>query len=157
MSNSKEQPEAPSPTSYQVGYGKPPKQAQFKKGQSGNPKGRPRATEAHKPVGRIIRRILSEEIKVHVNGKQRKMTRLEAVIEMLFAMVRKGDLRAAKLLIDLGHRHIAAHQSLAELAGDRPLFTFTKEEAARFSKKKLMEGIVFADKHKDDEGGQPVL
>jgi hypothetical protein len=29
---------------------------------TGNPKGRPRATEAHKPVARIIRRSLSEEI-----------------------------------------------------------------------------------------------
>ncbi|GEP61300.1 DUF5681 domain-containing protein [Reyranella soli] len=156
MSEQKDQPQAASPDSYQVGYGKPPKQAQFKKGQSGNPKGRPRATEAHMPVSRIIRRSLSEEIKVHVNGKQRKMTRLEAVIEMLFAMVRKGDLRAAKMLIDLGHKHIAPHQTLAELMGDRPLFTFTKEEAAKFSKKKLMEGIVFDD-HEDDEGGQPVL
>ena len=27
---------------YAVGYGKPPKHAQFKKGQSGNPKGRPK-------------------------------------------------------------------------------------------------------------------
>jgi hypothetical protein len=157
MSDEKTQPGAASPGSYQVGYGKPPKQAQFKKGQSGNPKGRSRAVEAHMPVSRIIRRSLSEEIKVHVNGKQRKMTRLEAVIELLFAMVRKGDLRAAKLLIDLGHKHIAPHQTLAELAGDRPLFTFSKEEAARFSKKKLTEGMVIPDKHEDDEDGQPVL
>ena len=27
---------------YTIGYGKPPKAAQFKKGQSGNPKGRPK-------------------------------------------------------------------------------------------------------------------
>ena len=27
---------------YEVGYGRPPKSGQFKKGQSGNPKGRPR-------------------------------------------------------------------------------------------------------------------
>jgi hypothetical protein len=30
--------------SYEVGYGKPPKDTQFKKGSSGNPKGRPRKT-----------------------------------------------------------------------------------------------------------------
>jgi len=27
---------------YKIGYGKPPKSSQFKRGKSGNPKGRPR-------------------------------------------------------------------------------------------------------------------
>jgi hypothetical protein len=157
MSENKKQPEEPSPDAYQVGYGKPPKQAQFKTGQSGNPKGRPKAVEAHMPVSRIIHRSLSKEIKGNVNGKRQKMTRLEAVIEVQFALALKGDARAAKLLIDLGHKHIAPHQTLAELAGDRPLFTFTKEEAARFSRKRLLEGIVLPDEHKNDEDDQPVL
>ena len=157
MSDEEKQPEAPSANSYEVGYGKPPKQAQFKKGQSGNPKGRPRAVEAHMPVSRVIRRTLSEEIKGHVNGKRRKMTKLEAVVEVQVALAPKGDPRAAKLVIDLGHKHVPLHQTLAELVGDRPLFTFTKEETAKFSKKKLMEGMVIPDKHEDDEDGQPVL
>ena len=50
------------PGSYEVGYGKPPKHTQFKKGQSGNPKGRPKQVQAHMPVGRIIRHSLSEEV-----------------------------------------------------------------------------------------------
>jgi hypothetical protein len=33
--------------------------------------------------------------------------------------------------------------------GDRPLFTFTEEEAARFSKAKLIEGMVLPEKHDD--------
>lgn len=157
MSDKEEQPGAPCPDSYQVGYGKPPKQSQFKKGQSGNPKGRPRATEANKPVASIIRRMLSEEVKVLVNGKKRKMTKLEAAIETLFAMVRKGDLGAIKYLIGLGDKHIAPLNPLVELAGGRPLFTFTKQEAARFSKEKLTDGMVIPDTYKDDEDGKPVL
>jgi hypothetical protein len=35
--------ERPAPGGYEVGYGKPPKDRQFRKGQSGNPGGRPRA------------------------------------------------------------------------------------------------------------------
>lgn len=30
---------------YEVGYGKPPKRTRFKKGQSGNPKGRPKGAK----------------------------------------------------------------------------------------------------------------
>ena len=34
---------------YEVGYGKPPSDKQFKKGQSGNPKGRPKGSRNKKP------------------------------------------------------------------------------------------------------------
>ena len=33
---------------YEVGYGKPPKSGQFKPGQSGNPKGRPKGAKNFK-------------------------------------------------------------------------------------------------------------
>lgn len=162
MNDKEEQPEAPCPDAYEVGYGKPPKQAQFKKGQSGNPNGRPKAAKMRKPVGTVVRRLLSEEVKVLVNGKKRKMTKLEAAVETLFAMVRKGNLGAIKLLINLGDKHIAPLNSLAELAGGRPLFTFTEEEAARFRTKTFTKGMLtkdmsIPDTYKDDEDGKPVL
>src|SRR5262245_53181589 len=58
------------------------------------------------PMSRIIRHSLSEEVQGQVNGKTRKMTKLEAIIEVQSAKALKGDTRAAKLLIDLGHKHI---------------------------------------------------
>ncbi len=128
-----------------VGYGNPPKHTQFKKGQSGNQKGSRKEAKVHMPVGRIIKHCLSEPVKGLCNGKRRKMTKLQAIIEVQSALALKGDTRAAKLLIDLGHKHIAPHQTLEELRGDRPLFTFTEEERAKFSIEKLKEGIVFDD------------
>jgi Family of unknown function (DUF5681) len=169
MSKKNERPDTPPSDPDKVGYGKPPKHSQFKKGQSGNPKGRPKEVKAHMPVSRIIRHSLSEEVQGQVNGRTRKMTKLEAIIEVQSAKALKGDTRAAKLVIDLGHKHIAPHQTLEELKGDRPLFTFTEEEAARFTKAKLIEGMVVPEKHddppkedddppkEDDDDGKSVL
>ena len=38
------------PHDYKVGYGKPPKEHRFKKGQSGNPRGRPKGAKSRKPA-----------------------------------------------------------------------------------------------------------
>ena len=74
-----------------------------------------------------------------------------------------------QLVIDLGHKHIPPHQTLAELVGDRPVFSFTEKERARWSTKKLLEGVVLSDRQddsprededspkEDDAHGKPVL
>jgi hypothetical protein len=68
------------PSDFEVGYGKPPKGTQFKKGQSGNPSGRSKKDKAFKPLSRIVREFLLEEIEGSMNGKLCKMPRLQAVI-----------------------------------------------------------------------------
>ncbi len=50
-----------------VGYGKPPKHTQFKKGKSGNQKGRPPKKYLHQ----VLQDILDEQVTLVVNGEKR--------------------------------------------------------------------------------------
>lgn len=77
---------------YDVGFGKPPKHTQFKKGQSGNPKGK---SKGHKNFKTDLMDELSEQISIQENGKQRKITKQRALIKSSVAKGIKGDAKAA--------------------------------------------------------------
>ncbi|MBL6613916.1 MAG: hypothetical protein ISP45_07905 [Reyranella sp.] len=160
MSRNNEQPKSSSIVTYEVGYRKPPKSSQFQPGKSGNPKGRAKEELQFKTVNRIVQDMLLKEVKGLVRGKRQSMLALEAVVAKQLAKALEGDTRAAKLVLERADKHIPTHQTLADLAGERPLFTFTKDEARRFSKEKLIEGMVLpdsADPIKDDnDEGQPL-
>ncbi len=123
------------------GYANPPKDHQFKKGKSGNPSGRRKQDQKFKSVDRIVQDVLLKEVPGLVGGKRQKMLALEAVVTIQLAKALKGDTRAAKLLLDRADKHVATHQTLEQLMNNRPVFEFTKEEAARFTKEKLMEAM----------------
>ena len=61
---------------YKVGFGRPPKDTQFKPGQSGNPRGRPKGS---RNSGSFLQQELSTTIKVNEGGKTRALTKLEAI------------------------------------------------------------------------------
>ncbi len=82
-----------SPKDYEVGYGKPPKEMRFAKGQSGNPRGRPKGT---KNVATIFHDITRQLINVNENGRARTVTKLEAIMLQLTNKAVSGDLRAMK-------------------------------------------------------------
>src|SRR5919106_1065841 len=86
---------------YDVGYGRPPKHTQFKKGQSGNPKGRPKGA---KNLRTILNSVLDKAIKVHEEGEPRSMSRLEALCTSLYARALKGDNRAVELILRVRER-----------------------------------------------------
>jgi Family of unknown function (DUF5681) len=81
---------------YATNYRKPPLHTRFKKGQSGNPRGRPR-----KNLPAVLVAALNEPVFVTIDGERRKITKREAMIHQLVNKSAGADLRATKMLIDM--------------------------------------------------------
>jgi replication-associated recombination protein RarA len=81
-----------------VGYRKPPKHSQFKKGESGNLKGRPRGSLN---LATVLERTLREQIVTNQNGRRTVITKLEAAIKELVNQAAAGDARAMRHLSQL--------------------------------------------------------
>ena len=81
---------------YAANYRKPPLHTRFKKGQSGNPRGRPA-----KNLPALLAAALNEKVTVTENGKRRQVTKREAVIAQLVNKSASAELRATKMLIDM--------------------------------------------------------
>ena len=83
---------------YTVGYRKPPKSSQFRKGQSGNPGGRrrPVATNANTALAHV----LSRRVTVSDEDGESRMSELEALMRDLVNKARAGDTRCLKLVLD---------------------------------------------------------
>ncbi len=86
-----------------VGYGKPPKHGRFKKGQSGNPKGRPKRKE-FTDVSATIAEVMAETVTVRTNGQKRTMNRLEAFTEILRVEALRGNAKAARKFFQIAAR-----------------------------------------------------
>lgn len=83
------------------GYGKPPKHTQFKKGQSGNPKGRPKHS---KNLKTDLEEELREMIVAREGDRTIKMSKQRAVIKSVVTKTMKGDSRAANTLMNMFFR-----------------------------------------------------
>src|SRR5271155_3582418 len=81
---------------YAANYRKPPVHTRFKKGQSGNPRGRPA-----KNLPALLAAALNEKVTFTENGKRRQVTKREAVIAQLVNKSASAELRATKMLIDM--------------------------------------------------------
>ena len=77
---------------------KPPKDGQFKKGQSGNPRGRPK--KPSQPVSRahLFRKVANEVVIIEVGGQKETMTFWEAFARTVQNLVLNKDPAAARLL-----------------------------------------------------------
>jgi len=82
---------------YDIGYGKPPKHTQWKKGQSGNPKGRPRRDLN---VSALLATLLVQRIVVRTGKTTTRRTRIEHLVHRLFERALEGDPRLMKMVFD---------------------------------------------------------
>jgi hypothetical protein len=84
-----------------IGYRRPPVSGQFKKGNSGNPKGRPKGS---KNFITLLDKELAQKIVVNENGKKRSITRLQAMVKRMVAGALQGDQKALLTLVEIMRR-----------------------------------------------------
>ena len=95
------------PRDYNVGFGKPPREHRFKKGQSGNPGGRPKGAKSRKSarpeewLKAIVREEAYRTITVRDGDRTVTLPMAQAVIRTLAVEAAKGKPRPQRLFTEM--------------------------------------------------------
>lgn len=84
------------PGDYTVGYKRPPANRQFKPGQSGNPKGRPKGAPT---LAELFQIEAARMINMKSGDQIKKMPKGEALVRRIVDMALQGDIAAARLVL----------------------------------------------------------
>lgn len=90
---------------YAVGYGKPPRHARFRKGQSGNPKGRPKGKSLNMDsIMEIVRSKLEARHAMNIDGKMCERTLMEVSLDNFLRQFASNPARHWKQVLPLIER-----------------------------------------------------
>ncbi len=108
-------------TDYEIGYRKPPKATQFKKGQSGNPKGA-KKKPGIEDVRIMVESIAAEPVPLRDGGRTVTVSLLEAALRGQRMNALKGDHKAAKLMFKLAQKgsHFSKAKPKSNMILDEP-------------------------------------
>jgi Family of unknown function (DUF5681) len=84
-------------TAQKVGRGNPPKHTQFRKGTTGNPKGRPKGS---KNLSTYIMEAARDRVTATVGGRTRKISKIQATAMQLATKAAGGDQAAMGKFLD---------------------------------------------------------
>ena len=84
-------------TAQKVGRGNPPKHTQFRKGTTGNPKGRPKGS---KNLSTYLMEAARDQVSATVGGRTRKISKIQATAMQLATKAAGGDQAAIGKFLD---------------------------------------------------------
>jgi hypothetical protein len=114
---------------YDIGYKRPPKDHQFRKGRSGNPRGRPKGS---KGFATLVRENLAKPVQVRLDGKTRTVSFGEAILMRTLRDAVSGGKRAAEQGLKLMERFGPPEEKAEEPELD--LSQFTTKELTEFER-----------------------
>jgi hypothetical protein len=85
------------PPAEAVGYGRPPRSGQFKPGQSGNPRGRPKGK---KNEATILNELLYQKISIREDGRTRRVPVVQVILMRFREAALKGDTKSAAFILN---------------------------------------------------------
>lgn len=115
-----------------TGYKIPPTNSQFKPGQSGNPKGRPRG---RRNTYSVLDDLLNQKIPVTQDGKQTKIDKKTAILLQTVNHSVRGDQRAIQTLLP---HMLAIDENKERLAAVRESLSTNDQEILKNLKSRLM-------------------
>jgi hypothetical protein len=89
--------ESASQPDYAVGYKRPPAATQFKPGQSGNRRGRPKGAQNFSTV---LEKELNSPVTVTENGRRKKVRKKDVIAKQLVNKAAGGDIKATTVLLN---------------------------------------------------------